>query len=561
PVATTVNACDYADQAALDAAFQAWLATASVTGGCDPVLTNNATGAGTLCTGGAVTVTFTATDLCEAPTATATFTVTPATPVVITTPVATTVNACDYADQAALDAAFQAWLATASVTGGCDPVLTNNATGAGTLCTGGAVTVTFTATDLCEAPTATATFTVTPATPVVITTPVATTVNACDYADQAALDAAFQAWLATASVTGGCDPVLTNNATGAGTLCTGGAVTVTFTATDLCEAPTATATFTVTPATPVVITTPVATTVNACDYADQAALDAAFQAWLATASVTGGCDPVLTNNATGAGTLCTGGAVTVTFTATDLCEAPTATATFTVTPATPVVITTPVATTVNACDYADQAALDAAFQAWLATASVTGGCDPVLTNNATGAGTLCTGGAVTVTFTATDLCEAPTATATFTVTPATPVVITTPVATTVNACDYADQAALDAAFQAWLATASVTGGCDPVLTNNATGAGTLCTGGAVTVTFTATDLCEAPTATATFTVTPPTPVVITTPVATTVNACDYADQAALDAAFQAWLATASVTGGCDPVLTNNATGAGTLCTG
>ncbi|MFC0776454.1 hypothetical protein, partial [Terrimonas alba] len=347
--------------------------------GCAPVLTNNATGAGTLCTGGAVTVTFTATDLCEAPTATATFTVTPATPVVITTPVATTVNACDYADQAALDAAFQAWLATASVTGGCAPVLTNNATGAGTLCTGGAVTVTFTATDLCEAPTATATFTVTPPTPVVITTPVATTVNACDYADQAALDAAFQAWLATASVTGGCDPVLTNNATGAGTLCTGGAVTVTFTATDLCEAPTATATFTVTPPTPVVITTPVATTVNACDYADQAALDAAFQAWLATASVTGGCAPVLTNNATGAGTLCTGGAVTVTFTATDLCEAPTATATFTVTPATPVVITTPVATTVNACDYADQAALDAAFQAWLATASVTGGCAPVLT--------------------------------------------------------------------------------------------------------------------------------------------------------------------------------------
>jgi hypothetical protein len=561
PVATTVNACDFADQAALDAAFQAWLATASVTGGCAPVLTNNATGAGTLCTGGAITVTFTATDLCQSPTATATFTVTPATPVVITTPVATTVNACDFADQAALDAAFQAWLATASVTGGCAPVLTNNATGAGTLCTGGAITVTFTATDLCQSPTATATFTVTPATPVVITTPVATTVNACDFANQAALDAAFQAWLATASVTGGCAPVLTNNATGAGTLCTGGAITVTFTATDLCQSPTATATFTVTPATPVVITTPVATTVNACDFADQAALDAAFQAWLATASVTGGCAPVLTNNATGAGTLCTGGAITVTFTATDLCQSPTATATFTVTPATPVVITTPVATTVNACDFANQAALDAAFQAWLATASVTGGCAPVLTNNATGAGTLCTGGAITVTFTATDLCQSPTATATFTVTPATPVVITTPVATTVNACDFANQAALDAAFQAWLATASVTGGCAPVLTNNATGAGTLCTGGAITVTFTATDLCQSPTATATFTVTPATPVVITTPVATTVNACDFANQAALDAAFQAWLATASVTGGCAPVLTNNATGAGTLCTG
>src|SRR5690606_40718630 len=131
-----------------------------------------------------------------------------------------------------------------------------------------------------------------------------------------------------------------------------------------------------------------------------------------------------------------------------------------------------------------QAALDAAFQAWLATASVTGGCAPVLTNNATGAGTVCTGRAVTLTFTATDLCETPTATATFTVTPATPVVITTPVATTVNACDYADQAALDAADRTSVATGRGTGGCGRVLTNNATGAGTLCTGGAVTVTFT-----------------------------------------------------------------------------
>src|SRR5690606_18228884 len=137
--------------------------------------------------------------------------------------------------------------------------------------------------------------------------------------------------------------------------------------------------------------------------------------------------------------------------------------------------------------------------------------------------------------TATDLCETPTATATFTVTPPTPVEITAPTATTVNACDYADQAALDAAFATWLATASVTGGCTPVLTNSGEGAPTLCTGGTVTVTFTATDLCETPTATATFTVTPPTPVEITAPTATTVNACDYADQAALDAAFATWL--------------------------
>ena len=76
----------------------------------------------------------------------------------------------------------------------------------------------------------------------------------------------------------------------------------------------------------------------------------------------------------------------------------------------------------------------------------------------------------------------------------------------------------------------------------------LCAGGRVTVTFTATDKCETKTATATFTVTKPAPVVITAPTPATVDACTYADQAALNAAFQTWLATASMSGGCAPVL-------------
>jgi hypothetical protein len=175
---------------------------------------------------------------------------------------------------------------------------------------------------------------------------------------------------------------------------------------------------------PVVLTAPADTIVSSC--LTQAQVDAAYSDWLARVISSGGCTLVVTNDAQAAPPVC-GGSVTVKWTAKSPCEVDvTKTATFTVTPATPVVITTPVATTVSACDYADQAALDAAFQAWLATASVTGGCAPVLTNNATGAGTLCTGGAVTVTFTATDLCESPTATATFTVTPATPVVIACP---------------------------------------------------------------------------------------------------------------------------------------
>jgi hypothetical protein len=180
-----------------------------------------------------------------------------------------------------------------------------------------------------------------------------------------------------------------------------------------------------------VITTPVATTVNACDYADQAALDAAFQAWLATASVTGGCDPVLTNNATGAGTLCTGGAVTVTFTATDLCEAPTATATFTVTAAPAVTYNQPADATVASCTFADQATLNAAIATWVTqqtnAIAVAGGCAPQVTSDFTNQSiNLCAGGNITITWTITDKCQTATVDAIYTVTPAPPVQLTCP---------------------------------------------------------------------------------------------------------------------------------------
>src|SRR5688572_29768025 len=123
------------------------------------------------------------------------------------------------------------------------------------------------------------------------------------------------------------------------------------------------------------------------------------------------------------------------------------------------------------------------------------------------------------------------------------VVITAPADTIVNACDYADQAALNAAIVAWAGRASVSGGCDPQLSNNAATASVLCTGGATTITWTATDLCMSPTLTRTFTVTAPEDVVITAPADTIVNACDYADQAALNAAIVAWAGRASVSGG------------------
>ena len=113
-----------------------------------------------------------------------------------------------------------------------------------------------------------------------------------------------------------------------------------------------------------------------------------------------------------------------------------------------------------------------------------------------------------------------------------PVVLTAPADFTATSCQ--TQAQIDAAYASWLAGVTSSGGCTLNVTNNAPAAAPSVCGGAVTVTWTAASPCEPNvTASATFNVPAVTPVVITTPVATTVNACDFANQAALDAAFQA----------------------------
>ena len=85
---------------------------------------------------------------------------------------------------------------------------------------------------------------------------------------------------------------------------------------------------------------------------------------------------------------------------------------------------------------------------------------------------LCTGGDAIVAWTIADLCDTIEVQATFTVTPALQTDFTQPANSTVNACDLADQTALQAAFQAWVTeqtTAiddSFAGGCDPQVSDN-----------------------------------------------------------------------------------------------
>jgi hypothetical protein len=79
-----------------------------------------------------------------------------------------------------------------------------------------------------------------------------------------------------------------------------------------------------------------------------------------------------------------------------------------------------------------------------------------------------------------------------------PLVLTCPGEMTEASCQ--DQAEIDMSFQAWLNSAQMSGGVNPVLTNNSTGAPSAC-GGSATVTFMATSQGEDPvTCSSTFTV-------------------------------------------------------------
>ncbi|MCF6130752.1 T9SS type A sorting domain-containing protein [Flavobacterium wongokense] len=316
-------------------------------------------------------------------------------------------------------------------------------------------------------------------------------------------------------------------------------------------------TITTPPANPILLNCPPQTTTNPCLTQDQ--INTAFNAWLASFSFSGGTNSVSTRSPLNpAPPARCGGSTDVTWTVTDDCgQSQSCTRTFTV-PAPPaVVLTCPVNTTTGSCQ--TQAAVNAAFTAWLATASGNGGCNGNLSNNNTGAPPAC-GGSTTVTFTYTSSCAplSTTCQATFTVSAAPSVSLTCPGNLTTSACQ--TQAAVNAAFTAWLATASGNGGCGGNLSNNNTGAPPAC-GGSRTVTFTYTSSCVPLTSTCQATFTVPSSPAVTLTCPTNQSIPGGQTQASVDAAYAAWLATASGSGGCGGALTNNSTGAPPACGG
>ena len=284
-----------------------------------------------------------------------------------------------------------------------------------------------------------------------------------------------------------------------------------------------------------------------------AEIETAWDNWRTGFSASGGTPPVDTTYdravpETVPANLECGGVFTLKFKAVDLCgKADSCTSTFTVGTPDPVVIDNAENLTTDACDYANQAAADLAFANWLATADVSGGCDPTSTPDITTAPPYC-GGEVTVTWTIADHCYAgSTYAATFTITAPDPVVIDYAEDMTVPACTYANQAEADLAFANWLATAGVSGGCDPTSTPDITTGPPYC-GGAVTVTWTIADHCYAgSTYAATFTIEAPNPIVVYCPDTVLLPACTPAEN--IIAAYDAWKASFMKSGDC--ILSDN----------
>ncbi len=535
PDAVSVIACSLQDS--VDLKFNDWVNAASFSGGCNSILIHNTANIPSAC-GGAVSLSFTVTSDCESPkSCNSTFTVQSPAPVMLNCPNDVVETSCQ--SQAAITSKFLNWKTSAVFSGGCNPVLTNNGIISPTAC-GSVTMITFKVRSECESEkSCTATFKVDTARAVELQCPLNQTEAACQ--TQASVDARFANWKNTAFFTGACNGVLTHSAGPAPDHC-GGAVSVTFTVTSDCESmKSCTASFTVTDAPDLILTCPVPVMEVACQ--TQASIDAKFAIWKNTAFFTGACGGILSNTGGLAPDKC-GGTTTVSFTVLSDCENPvTCSSTFAVASAPKVALTCPEPVTEAACQ--TQAAINAKFTAWKATASFIGACNAVLTHSTGQAPNAC-GGASDISFTVTSDCEAPvTCNASFKVSNAPAVVLTCPSSVTESACS--SQEEINSKFAAWKNTASFTGGCNGVLSNNGASAPGKC-GGTATLIFSANTDCDAPkTCSASFTVMPPPPVSLTCPDSIQVQKNDNPSD--LIEKFNLWKSKAVVTGGCNSKLT------------
>ncbi|MFB9089940.1 T9SS type A sorting domain-containing protein, partial [Flavobacterium paronense] len=563
-------------QAQVNAAWASFLASTTVSGGCSSgTLTNNAPTAPPATCGGYVDVTWTyrTNSTCGQPvtcggqtsttgtqTCTKRFTVEAATPATLSC--ATDVRVPSCSSQTQINATWASFLASTTVSGGCSTgTLTNNAPANPPTACGGYVDVTWTyrTNSTCGQPvtcggqtsttgtqTCTKRFTVEAPTPATLNC--ATDVRVPSCSSQAQINATWASFLASTTVSGGCTTgTLTNNAPANPPAACGGYVDVTWTyrTNSTCGQPvtcggqtsttgtqTCTKRFTVEAAPAVTFSCGTDKTVASCS--TQAQVNCAWTAFLASTTVSGGCSTgTLTNNAPSTPPSTCGGYVDVTWTyrTNSTCGQPvtcggqtsttgtqTCTKRFTVEAAPAVTFNCGNNVCLPACS--SQAQVNCAWNSFLASTTVSGGCSSgTLTNNAPSAAPSACGGYVDVTWTyrsnntcgqtitcggTTSQASVYTCTKRFTVTAGGGVDVSGPGSVSYPATNYCSQYAVNCAFANWLAQfTTVSSGCGAtaVFSGDCRVAPSWANGGTVRVTYSITGNCNSDSVCASFTIT------------------------------------------------------------
>lgn len=512
PAGTTMTNC--ATAAEIMAAYDAlnMPGAATVTGGYAVIVTPSGP-APDRCTGGTVTFVYSVDVTCGSVSCTADLVVPAASPTAVTVDAgptaASTPSECD---AAAITAAYNA-LKTAmedptmyTITGGCadyTAVLTTDPGDPGD-CAAGDYTLTATITDACSVTTTySATLTIAPVTPLSITDgPASVTSTTCDAGTEFTNLVAAMSDVTAFTIDGGCAPYMAAvTSTGTPAMCSPTATyTVTTTITDACGS-TATydATFTIDGPDALTVTAgPMSVSVSECDDVTSTFdMLVAEMSDLTSFTVSGGCPPAaVTLTMPGMNPGQCSGATTTTITAeiSDQCGVTvTYDATLTVIAASPLTVTDgPMSVSVSECDN-----VTATYDGLLAQMSaignftIDGGCTPfAVTITAAGMNPGECSGATTTTITAeiSDLCGTTTTyDATLTVTASTPLAIACPADLTYNGCG--DAAAADAAFAAWVASYTVSGGCPTTMVTNTASAAAPAAGSSEVVSYTVTDDC------------------------------------------------------------------------
>ena len=446
-------------------------------------------------------------DGCPTAPATGTVTVTPSIPIVINCPPVVSKSACDYADQAALNTAFNLWVSGFTASGGNGALVTSGLSNltAPNLCAGGSVTVNFSATDDCgKQNSCSATFSITKGDSVTVAGPLSVDKAVCDYTNQAGLTAAYNAWLAEFKITNaGCNATGGFLSTPPATVnfCTGADITLTYKASDACTEASVTRTFKVTKAASVAVAGPVSIDKAVCDYTNQAGLTAAYNAWLAEFKVTNaGCNATGGFLSTPPATInfCSGVDITLTYKASDACTNASVSSTFKVSAAVAVDVTGPMDVSKTSCDYAIQDDVNTAFGIWLSEfKTVNAGCNGIATMNPATpqAPILCEGGSVTVTYSIADGCTQDVVSATFSIEATDKLIVSCPGDLVVK-CDQNKEEL----YAQWIAGFSHTGGCTDAVVTDLSKYVLPVAGVPLTIEYVVTDNCQTARCSATFSV-------------------------------------------------------------